>query len=189
MPMAWLGEDIAAGQAGEARCRIEVIEEALYHHRRSLFGALSVAFFDTTTLYFEGQGGVTLGRRGYSKDFRPQLPQVVLGIVLDENDRPVASFLWPGNTATPAPGLDPEVTTLLPAVERLRSRFGVRRACVVADRGMISVATIAALETQGIDYILGVRGRCAKFARPCSRTTARRCHSSSHARRARPISR
>jgi hypothetical protein len=58
---------------------------------------------------------------------------------------------WPGNTA--------DVTTLLPVVERLRSRFGVSRACVVADRGMISAATVAALEAQGIDYILGVRER------------------------------
>jgi transposase len=155
--MAWLGEDIGARQASQARCRTEVIEEALYSHRRSLFGALSVAFFDTTSLYFEGQGGATLGRRGYSKDFRPQLHQVVLGIVLDENDRPIASFLWPGNTA--------DVTTLLPVVERLRSRFGVRRACVVADRGMISAATIAALEAQGIDYILGVRERTLREIR------------------------
>jgi hypothetical protein len=46
--MAWLGEDIGARQANQARCRTEVIEEALYNHRRALFGALSVAFFDTT---------------------------------------------------------------------------------------------------------------------------------------------
>jgi len=155
--MAWLGEDVGDRQASQTRCRTEVIEEALYNHRRSLFGALSVAFFDTTSLYFEGQGGATLGRRGYSKDFRPQLHQVVLGIVLDENDRPIASFLWPGNTA--------DVTTLLPVVERLRSRFGVRRACVVADRGMISAATITALEAQGIDYILGVRERTLREIR------------------------
>jgi hypothetical protein len=54
--MAWLGEDITSGQTSQARCRTEVIEEALYQSRRSLFGALSVAFFDTTSLYFEGQG-------------------------------------------------------------------------------------------------------------------------------------
>ena len=73
------------------------------------------------------------------------------------NDRPIASFLWPGNTA--------DVTTLLPVVERLRSRFGVGRACVVADRGMISAATIAGLEAQGIDYILGVRERTLREVR------------------------
>jgi len=64
-----------------------------------------------------------------------------------------------------AHGLDPRVTALLPVVERLRNRFGVDRACVVADRGMISAATIAALEAQKIDYILGARERSTKEVR------------------------
>ena len=144
--MAWLGEP-----AAEGRPLTQLIEEALYRHRQPLLGELSIAFFDTTSLYFEGQGGAELGQRGFSKDYRPQLQQVVLGIVLDGDDRPIASFLWPGNTA--------DVTTLLPVIERLRSRFGIRQACVVADRGMISAATIAGLEAQGIHYILGVRER------------------------------
>jgi hypothetical protein len=155
--MAWLGETIHDQDSGQPRHGTDAIEEALYQHRKSLFGTLSIAFFDTTSLYFEGQGGATLGQRGHSKDFRPQLAQVVLGIVLDERDRPIASFLWPGNTA--------DVTALLPVVERLRTRFGVDRACVVADRGMISAATIAALEAQKIDYILGARERSTKEVR------------------------
>jgi hypothetical protein len=155
--MAWLGEQIGGSGSGQTRHCTDAIEEALYQHRKSLFGTLSVAFFDTTSLYFEGHGGAMLGRRGHSKDFRAQLPQVVLGIVLDERDRPIASFLWPGNTA--------DVTALLPVVERLRSRFGVERACIVADRGMISTATIAALEAQKIDYILGARERSTKEVR------------------------
>jgi hypothetical protein len=144
--MAWLGEVTADG-----RPMTDAVEEALYRHRRPPLGEPSVAFFDTTSLHFEGQGGATLGRRGFSKDFRPQLHQVVLGIVLDERDCPIASFLWPGNTA--------DVTALLPVVERLRTHFGIKRACVVADRGMISAATLAGLEARGIDYILGVRER------------------------------
>jgi transposase len=68
---------------------------------------------------FAGEGGATLGQRGYSKDFRPQLHQVGLGIVLNGSDRPIASFFRPGNTA--------DVTTLLTVVERLRSPS----ACVV----------------------------------------------------------
>jgi len=155
--MAWLGEEIGGDDSGQMRHCTDAIEEALYRHRKSLFGTLSVAFFDTTSLYFEGHGGATLGQRGHSKDFRPQLPQVVLGIVLDEQDRPIASFLWPGNTA--------DVTALLPVVERLRNRFGVDRACIVADRGMISAATIAALEACKIDYILGARERSTKEVR------------------------
>jgi hypothetical protein len=105
-----VGEAIDGEDSGQAPHCTDTIEEALYEHRKSLFGAISVAFFDTTSLYFEGDGGATLGQRGHSKDFRPQLPQVVLGIVLDEQDRPIASFLWPGNTA--------DVTTLRPVVDQ-----------------------------------------------------------------------
>ena len=43
--MAWLGEEIADG-----RTMTDAIEEALYRHRQPLFGEVSVAFFDTTSL-------------------------------------------------------------------------------------------------------------------------------------------
>ena len=39
--------------------------------RRELFTGLDVVFFDTTSIYFEGEGGDELGQRGYSKDHRP----------------------------------------------------------------------------------------------------------------------
>ena len=42
---------------------------------------------------------------------------------------------------------------------RLRQRFAIRRVCVVADRGMISAATIAGLEERRLEYILGARER------------------------------
>jgi hypothetical protein len=150
--MAWLGEVDAAG-----RSTAEAVEEALYRHRQPLFGAVSIAFFDTTSLWFEGAGGDSLGQYGHSKDYRGHLKQVVLGIVLDDSDRPIASFLLPGNTA--------DVTLLLPVVKRLRERFGIAQACIVADRGMISADTIAALEAEKIDYILGVRERTSREVR------------------------
>jgi hypothetical protein len=156
--MAWLGEDIAgSGPGSEGRHTTDAIEEALFRHRQELFGEISVAFFDTTSLYFEGAGGQTLGQRGHSKDYRGHLKQVVLGMVLDGADRPFASFLWPGNTA--------DVTRLMPVVERLRQRFGISKVCVVADRGMISAETIAALEHHNIEYILGVRERSVSEVR------------------------
>ena len=125
--------------------------------RQPLFGAGSIAFLDTTTLWFEGADGESLGQYGHSKDYRGHLKQVVLGIVLDAADRPIASFLMPGNTA--------DVTLLLPVVKRLRERFGIREACIVADRGMISADTIAALEADKIEYILGVGERTSREVR------------------------
>src|SRR5271156_1591416 len=117
-----------------------------FARRRDLFAELSVVFMDTTSLSFEGQGGEELGRRGHSKDYRPDLNQMIVGLVMDQDGRPLCSELWPGNTA--------DVTTLLAVVDRLRARFGVGRICVVADRGMISAATIAALEERKLEYIL-----------------------------------
>jgi hypothetical protein len=148
--IAWLGAETADG-----RPRTELVEEALFVHRRELFGRISVAFFDTTSLWFEGRGG-GLGRHGHSKDHRPQSRQVILGLVLDGADRPLCSFLRPGNTV--------DVTRLVPVAERLRARFGADRVCLVADRGMVSAEAIAALEAAGTDYLLGVRERSLREA-------------------------
>jgi hypothetical protein len=159
--MAWLGEELPAnGQADRtliARRMKDLVEERLFARRRSLFSDLSVVFMDTTSLYFEGEGGATLGERGHSKDYRPHLNQMIVGVIIDQEGRPVCSEMWPGNTA--------DVTTLIPVIDRLRNRFAIERVCVVADRGMISAATIAALEQRGLEYILGVRERSSKEVR------------------------
>jgi hypothetical protein len=157
--MAWLGEalDDQSGATRAPRRTKDLIEEALFDRRRSLFSDLSVVLFDTTSLMFTGAGGETLGQLGVSKDHRPDLRQVVVGVVLDEAGRPICSETWPGNAT--------DVKSLLPIVTRLRERFGIGRMCVVADRGMISAATIAELEARGIDYILGARERSTNEVR------------------------
>jgi len=158
--MAWLGEPLP-DQSGASelapRCRKDVVEEELFARRRDLFAELSVVFMDTTSLSFEGQGGAELGRYGHSKDYRPDLHQMIVGLVMDQDGRPLCCELWPGNTA--------DVTTLLPVVDRLRARFAVGRICIVADRGMISAATIAALEERKLEYVLGVRERSSAEVR------------------------
>jgi Transposase DDE domain len=156
--MSWLGEELPeteqAARTLAPRCIKDLVEEQLFARQRDLFSELSVVFMDTTTLYFEGRGGATLGRRGHTKDDRPHLNQMVVGIIMDQHGRPVCSEMWPGNTA--------DVTTLIPAIDRLRVRFAIGRVCVVADRGMISDATIAGLEERKLEYILGVRERSSK---------------------------
>src|SRR4051812_44824185 len=160
--MAWLGEELPADQQGGAtpfapRTVKDLIEEELFARRRDLFSELSVVFMDTTSLSFTGAGGETLGERGYSKDHRPDLMQMIVGVVIDAAGRPVCSEMWPGNTA--------DVSVLVPVIDRLRRRFAIGRVCVVADRGMISAPTIAALEERGLEYVLGARERTDSLVR------------------------
>jgi len=161
--MAFLGEPIEDGPGTRVlntpRCAKDWIEEALFEERRDLFSTIDLVFFDTTSIYFEGQGGEELGQYGKSKDHRPDLRQMVVGLVLDVHGWPLCCELWPGNTA--------DVKSLLPVVHRLQQRFRVRRVIIVADRGMISAETIAALESKEIDcdYILGARLRAVKEIR------------------------
>src|SRR4051794_23967012 len=154
--MAWLGEELPEERQDHAtpfspRTIKDEIEEALFARHRDLFTDLSVVFMDTTSLSFEGEGGETLGAYGYSKDHRPDLKQMILAVVVDGEGRPICTEMMPGNTA--------DVSVLVPVIDRLRHRIGIMRACVVADRGMISEATIAALNERGFEYVLGVRER------------------------------
>ena len=162
--MAWLGEPLPVGEQTGAtpfspRCTKDRIEELLFKRTRDLFSEFDLVFFDTTSIYFEGNGGDTLGENGHSKDHRPDLKQMVVGVVLDSDGRPVCSEMWPGNTT--------DVTTLIPVVDRLSRRFGIRRICIVADRGMISVKTLDELEKpeRHMDYILGARMRISNEVR------------------------
>ena len=163
--MSWLGEELAdqTGRGLAPRTTKDLIEEQVFSRRRNLFNDVGLAIFDTTSLYFEGDGGETLGHNGHSKDARPDLHQMVLGVVIDEDGRPICSELWPGNTA--------DVTTLIPMVTRLRERFLLHRVCIIADRGMVSAKTIATLEANARVY-----SRRARTPQRRSRRRAGRHH-------------
>ena len=154
--MAFLGEETEDQKSATPftpRCTKDVIEERLFMLNRHLYSGLDLVFFDTTSIYFEGAGGETIGERGFSKDHRPDLNQMVVGVVLDDNGRPLCCEMWPGNTT--------DVKTLIPVVERIRDRFNVSKFCVVADRGMISKETLREFEKpeNKVPYILGTRMR------------------------------
>ncbi len=154
--MGWLGEPLPPAEqppppSRAPRLRKDLIEEALFAPARDLFSNLRLVFFDTTSIYFEGRGGESIGRRGHSKDHRPDLPQMIVAVVMDDQGWPVCCELLPGNTA--------DIKTLIPAIDRLRQRFGIQDVCVVADRGMISQQTIAELSQRRVRYILGARLR------------------------------
>jgi len=154
--MAFVGEaleDQKDATPFSPRCIKDVIEEGIFFESRDLFTGLDLVFFDTTSIYFEGEGGQTIGQKGHSRDHRPDLNQMVVGAVIDESGRPVCCEMWPGNTT--------DVKTLIPVMDRIRNRFGIGRFCIVSDRGMISAETLRAFEDpkREIPYIVGTRMR------------------------------
>jgi len=157
--MGFVGEELADqinASPFSPRCIKDLIEEDIFFRRRDLFTELDLVFFDTTSIYFEGKGGQSLGKRGRSKDHRPDLKQMVVGVVIDNQGQPICCQMWPGNTT--------DVTTLLPVVEEIKKRFSIRRFCIVADRGMISAKNVSELESDDNQmlYILGARMRKVK---------------------------
>jgi transposase len=160
--MAFLGTELSDQSKASRfspRCVKDLIEDELFFCRRDLFAELDLVFFDTTSLYFEGNGGAALGRRGHNKDHRPNLKQMVISVILDNHGQPICCEMWPGNTT--------DVTTLVPVVEQIKKRFSIRSFCIVADRGMISADTIEQLESDEnkMLYILGARMRKVKAIR------------------------
>lgn len=143
--MAWLGENK------------DEVEERLFATHRDLFTQLELVFFDTTSFYFEGEGGEQVGQYGHSKDHRPDRHQVVVGALLTQTGRPLSCAVWPGNRS--------DAKALLPMVDCARERFGLKQVCFVADRGMVSEGVIEALEQRGMGYIIGVRMRSVKEIR------------------------
>jgi len=129
----------------------QALEQELFFKDRDLFAAeLDLVFVDTTSVYLYRDGESELVRHGYSRDRRPDLPQLVVGVAVDGQGWPVAWEVLPGNTA------DAQALTLM--IARFRERFRIRRTVVVADRGMMGKATLASLRepaTAAFDYILG----------------------------------
>lgn len=79
-------------------------------------------------------------------------------MVVDDQGTPICCEIWPGNTT--------DVKSLIPVVERLSTRFGIERVCIVADRGMFSQENKEDVKARrGWSYILGARLRSVKEVR------------------------
>lgn len=137
------------------------LERKLFRRDRDLFNqALDLVFIDTTSLYCYRDEETELFRRGYSRDRRPELPQLVLCVAVDGKGWPIAWEVFPGNIA--------DAAALRQVVTKLRERFRVGKAVVVADRGMISKETVKLLadhKTAPFDYVLGCKLRRSKEVR------------------------
>ena len=139
------------------------VQEAVFFAVADLLNLeVDLLFFDTTSTYFErdteddpdhgndGPGGSGLRRYGHSKDHRPDLPQIVIGLAVTREGIPVRVWCWPGNTNDAA---------LLPEVKDGLRGWRLGRVVTVVDRGFSSAANLAYLRRAGGHYIAGERMR------------------------------
>jgi len=134
------------------------LEQDLFFSDRDLFSMeLDLVFVDTTSLYVYRREETDLRRRGYSRDRRAELPQMILCVAVDRQSWPIAWDILPGNTADKA--------AMTQLIVKLRKRLKIRQVTVVGDRGMMSKKMIGLLaddENAPFDFILGCRMRRQK---------------------------
>ena len=149
-----LAQELELGDVGEAELlaamdwlygRQERIEAGLAH--RHLQGE-GYVLYDLSSSYVEGRC-CELAALGYSRDGKPGKPQISYGLCCAPEGQPVSIEVHAGNSGDP--------TTLSPAVERLKDRFGIERLVFVGDRGMITEARVKVLKEQGVGFITSLR--------------------------------
>jgi transposase len=147
---AYRAMDLLVEADAEAR-----VQEAVFFSAANLLNLeVDLLFFDTTSTYFErddaeaGPGAFRV--HGHSKDHRPDLPQVVIGLAVTREGIPVRCWCWPGNTN--------DMTVLRQVKDDLRGwRLG--RVITVVDRGFASDDNLAYLTRAGGHWIAGERLR------------------------------
>ena len=109
----------------------------------------TLVLYDVTSSYLEGRC-CELARFGYSRDGRPDRPQIVFGLLCAADGCPVAVEVFEGDTGDPK--------TLAAQIAKLKGRFKLKRVVLVGDRGMITSARIEEeLKPAGLDWITALR--------------------------------
>ena len=114
-----------------------------------LFGAtFDFLFYDITSTYFEGSAeGNPRARRGYSRDGRPECPQVCIGLVATKEGLPLAFEIFDGNR--------PDVTTTQEMVKVMEAKYGKANRVWVLDRGMVSEKNLEFMREANARYLVG----------------------------------
>jgi len=129
----------------------EEVEWALFERLRNLFSIeVKLTFYDITSSYFYTEN-CPIGANGYSRDSRPDLQQIVIGVVTSFEGYPIKHYVFEGNTK--------DETTVAQVVKELNSEYHIDQTTFVGDRGMITKLNVERIEAEGFDYIMGIKHR------------------------------
>lgn len=124
----------------------KAISQACFEHVGR--GGFTLVLYDVTTLYFEVQEEDEYRKPGMSKERRLE-PQIILGLLVNQNGFPLGLQSFEGNKA--------ETKTMLPVIQDFLAQNGLTKTTVVADAAMMSASNLAALSEAGYTYIVGSR--------------------------------
>ena len=128
----------------------EILEEEIFFKNCHLFNIqVDVVFYDVTTFAFESVRKDSLRDFGFSKDAKFKEVQVVMGLLIDREGRPIGYELFSGNTF--------EGKTLEVSLDKLKKRFTIGKVIIVADRGINSKINLKKIKDKGYDYIFASR--------------------------------
>ena len=128
-------------------------KDALCFHLQKRYGELfgstfDFLFYDITSTYFEGTAkGNAQAKRGYSRDGRPNCPQVCIGLVATREGLPLAFEIFDGNRV--------DVTTTKEMVQIMEAKYGKANRVWVTDRGMVSESNLEFMRRIGARYLVG----------------------------------
>ena len=128
-------------------------KDELCRHLQQRYGELFACtfdfmFYDITSTYFEGSAKAnSQAKRGYSRDGRPDCPQVCIGLVTTREGLPLAFEVFDGNRV--------DVTTTQEMVQIMETKYGKANRVWVMDRGMVSEDNLEYLRSTGARYLVG----------------------------------
>lgn len=125
----------------------EEIEKALFQRltEKGLIDT-TIVFYDLTSSYFEGDDA-EMGAKGYSRDHRPDRPQITLGLVIDrKNGLPIYHEVYEGNMS--------DSKTVKSILNKLTDLFTIQNVIFVADKGMLTPDNLKELEEKKYQSIL-----------------------------------
>ena len=137
------------------------LERHLTRRYGELFAAeFDVLLYDLTSSYVEGAAEKDpMMRRGYSRDHRPDCPQVVIALIVNGEGFPLSYETFDGNRA--------DVTTLETVLRMVERKYGKARRVWVFDRGIVSEENLEALRRRGGQYLVGTpRAKLKQFEQP-----------------------
>jgi len=128
-------------------------KDELCRHLQQRYGELfdctfDFMFYDITSTYFEGSAKANpQAKRGYSRDGRPDCPQVCIGLVTTREGLPLAFEVFDGKRV--------DVTTTQEMVQIMEAKYGKANRVWVMDRGMVSEDNLEYLRSTGARYLVG----------------------------------